>query len=135
MAPRLAAAVRQALPAVTNGRYTDVRVFPETLRVAVLDPGGEWRDAMHLSHGTAEQVYLLLRVALSDQLTQQNEVTPLILDDVLVQSDTGRKVAILSVLHQLSKDRQVILFTQEEDVLSWAEQNLAGANDRVERLP
>jgi uncharacterized protein YhaN len=134
MAPRLAAAVKQALPAVTNGRYTDVRVFPDTLKVDVLDPAGEWRDATHLSHGTAEQVYLLLRVALSDQLTNPDEVTPLILDDVLVQSDTERKVAILSVLHQLSKDRQVILFTQEDDVLSWADQNLVGANDRVERL-
>jgi exonuclease SbcC len=89
---------------------------------------------MHLSHGTAEQVYLLLRVALSDQLTQPDEVTQLILDDVAVQSDTERKIAILSVLHQLSKDRQVILFTQEDDVLSWADQNLVGANDRVERL-
>jgi hypothetical protein len=45
-----------------------------------------------------------------------------------------RVVAKDSVLHLLSKDRQVILFTQEEDVLSWAEQNLVGANDRVERL-
>jgi uncharacterized protein YhaN len=134
MAPRLAAAVKQALPAVTNGRYTDVRVFPETLRVDVLDPAGEWRDATHLSHGTAEQVYLLLRVALSEQLTQPDEVTPLILDDVLVQCDAERKIAILSVLHLLSKDRQVILFTQEDDVLSWAERNLAGPNDRVGRL-
>jgi exonuclease SbcC len=134
IAPRLAAAVKQALPAVTNGRYTDVRVFPDTLKVDVLDPAGEWRDATHLSHGTTEQVYFLLRVALSEQLTQPNEVTPLILDDVLVQSDTERKIAILRVLHLLSKDRQVILFTQEDDVLSWAEQNLVGANDRVERL-
>jgi exonuclease SbcC len=134
MAPRLAAAVKHALPKVTNGRYTDVRVFPDTLRVDVLDPTGEWRDATHLSHGTAEQVYLLLRVALSDQLTQPNEVTPLILDDVLVQCDTERKTAILRVLHMLSKDRQVILFTQEDDVLSWAEQNFVAGDDRVERL-
>jgi DNA repair protein SbcC/Rad50 len=83
MAPRLAAAVKQALPKVTNGRYADVRVFPDTLKVDVLDPAGEWRDAMHLSHGTAEQIYLLLRVALSEQLTHLEEVTPLILDDVL----------------------------------------------------
>ena len=60
-------------------------------------------------------------------------MTLLILDDVLVR-DTGRKIAMVCVLHLLSKDRQVILFTQEDDVLSWAEQNLVGANDRVERL-
>jgi exonuclease SbcC len=134
MAPRLADAVKQALPVVTNGRYTDVRVFPDTLKVDVLDPAGDWRDATHLSHGTAEQVYLLLRVALSEQLTQPDEMTPLILDDVLVQCDTERKTAILTVLHLLSQDRQVILFTQEDDVLSWAEQHLVGPNDRVERL-
>jgi hypothetical protein len=49
-------------------------------------------------------------------------VTPLILDDVPVR-DTGRKIAIVCVLHLLSKDRPVILFTREYDVLS---QNLVG---------
>ena len=50
-------------------------------------------------------------------------MTPLILDNVLVR-DTGRKIAIVCVLHLLSKDRRpVILFTREYDVLS---QNLVG---------
>ena len=38
-----------------------------TLSVQVRAPGGRLRDAGGLSHGTTEQVYLLLRVALADR--------------------------------------------------------------------
>ena len=88
-------------------------------------------DRMRIAAGPRDAKFVQ---ALSDQLTNPDEVTPLILDDVLVQSDTERKIAILRVLHLLSKDRQVILFTQEDNVFSWGEQNLVGADDRVERL-
>jgi hypothetical protein len=56
-----------------------------------------------------------------------------ILDDVLVQSDAERKVAILRVLHVVGKDRERFS-RRKDDVLSWAEPHLAGAYDRVERL-
>lgn len=42
---------------------------------------------------------------------------PLILDDVTVHCDSSRKPRILDTLHALSKERQIILFTQEEAVV------------------
>jgi uncharacterized protein YhaN len=81
-------------------------------------------------------VYLLLRVAIAELLTRQREICPLVLDDVTVQSDAARTIAILDTLHALSGERQIILFTQEEDVLRWAEGHLSkdGA-DRLTLLP
>lgn len=131
IAPVLAAALRQWLPAVTQGRYADARVDPSDLNVQVLGPDHEWHDARRLSHGTAEQVYLLLRVVLAERLATTGESCPLILDDVLVQCDRIRKRALLDVMLAVSRTRQLILLSQEEEVLQWAEQNVVDPNRLV----
>lgn len=134
IAPQLAEALRQWLPDVTQGRYTDARVDPSDLCVQVLGPDQEWRNAQLLSHGTAEQIYLLLRVVLAERLATTGETCPLLLDDVLVQCDRMRKRALLDVILTVSRARQVILLTQEEEVLQWAQENVVLPN-RVVVLP
>ena len=132
IAPVLRATVLERLKQVTDGRYTDCRVDPESLQVDVADAEGRWRAARLLSHGTAEQLYLLLRVALARHLTEPaGEACPLILDDVVSASDSGRKRQLLETLLSISESTQVILFTHEDDVKSWAEERLTGASDRL----
>jgi uncharacterized protein YhaN len=135
VAPRLATQVSGWLPRVTDGRYVQALVDPSTLAVGVRATSGPWREAALLSHGTAEQVYLLLRVALADQLTRSGEVCPLILDDPTPHFDAERTVAVLDLLLQLAESRQVILFSQETEVLAWAERHLTGPRHRLWRLP
>jgi hypothetical protein len=134
IAPLLVECVQGALPDVTLGRYREVRVDPETLEVQVRTPSGTWHEAALLSHGTAEQVYLLLRVALARHLTRKGEVCPLLLDDVTVQSDVRRTHAILATLQALARERQVVLLTQEDEVVAWAEEHLRAPDDRIVRL-
>ena len=118
IAPVLRATVLERLKQVTDGRYTDCRVNPESLQVDVADAGGRWRPARLLSHGTAEQLYLLLRVALARHLTEPaGEACPLILDDVVSASDSGRKRQLLETLLSISESTQVILFTHEDDAV------------------
>lgn len=124
IAPVLQAKVRDRLERVTGGRYRDVIIDPEDLQVQVRDADGHWRHASHLSHGTAEQVYLLLRIAIAEILTNDGTNCPLLLDDVTVQSDPVRTRAVLDVLHEASSDHQIILFSQEVVVGEWAEDNL-----------
>lgn len=135
VAPVLRATVLEWLPAVTGGRYADCRVDPESLQVEVLDAGGAWRSAALLSHGTAEQIYLLLRLALARHLVTDGEVCPLILDDALAAGDAERKQGLLDSLHAVSAGTQVILFTHEEDVQAWARQRLSGPRDALTELP
>ena len=130
VAPLLAERVSDWLPRVTDGRYVQALVDPATLAVGVRGPSGPWREAALLSHGTAEQVYLLLRVALADQLTRPGEVCPLILDDPTTHFDSARTQAVLDLLLQIAESRQVILFSQELEVLAWAERQLAGPRHR-----
>ena len=121
LAPHLRNVLETSLEAVTGGRYKEARVDPANLEVTVRAADGEWRSADRLSHGTMEQVYLLLRVALVRHMCSAGEPSPIFLDDPTVQSDSGRTIAILDVLEQLSEDHQIILFTQEEEVREWAQ--------------
>jgi uncharacterized protein YhaN len=134
IAPVLAAGLRQWLADVTQGRYTDARVDPSDLCVQVLGPDNQWRNVQLLSHGTAEQIYLLLRVVLAERLTTAGETCPLLLDDVLVQCDQARKRALLNIILAISRTQQVILFTQEQEVLQWAQQNVVSP-DQLVMLP
>lgn len=120
IAPVLQATLRRWLPVVTLNRYLDAMVDPKDLAVSVCSEGGAWRDAGALSHGTAEQIYLLLRVALVEHLGKRDEPCPLLLDDVTVQADAKRTRAILDALAEIARERQVILFSQEDEVLQWA---------------
>lgn len=83
-----------------------------------------------LSHGTTEQLFLLLRLALAQRLTTTGERAPVILHDINVQSDADRTVAALDLLHELSGEHQVVLFSQEDEVRGWAEENLHADRDR-----
>ncbi len=134
IAPVLAETIRTALPKLTRGRYVDVTVDPQSLDVLVRGPDKPWRRGNLLSEGTAEQIYLLLRTAMAKHLTKPPEVCPLILDDVTVQCDDDRKLAVLMLLHEISRERQVILFSQETDVANWAMENLKDPQDRLIRL-
>jgi hypothetical protein len=134
IAPLLAATLKEWLPAVTGSRYTDVMVDPESLLVQVCGKSRRWRQADVLSYGTAEQVYLLLRVALADHLTKGHDTCPLLLDDVTVHADAARTRDILNLLMQVAANRQVVVFTQEEQVAAWARENLTDPRHAIREL-
>ncbi len=134
VAPLLAATLREWLPAITDNRYTDVMVDPESLLVQVCGESRRWRKADLLSYGTAEQVYLLLRVALADHLTRGHDTCPLLLDDVTVHADAARTRDILDLLVQVAAKRQVVVFTQEDQVVAWARENLTAPQHAIREL-
>ncbi|OBJ57455.1 chromosome segregation protein SMC [Mycobacterium asiaticum] len=131
IAPALQDRMRPWLPRVTNCRYLDVTVEPSDLTMQVTEASGQKRQADRLSHGTTEQMYLLLRVTLSEVLSGGTETAPLILDDVTTQSDSARTVAVLELLHEISTEHQVILFTQEDEVVAWAEKHCTPDRDTI----
>ncbi|MEU0882655.1 AAA family ATPase [Lentzea sp. NPDC005914] len=131
IAPALEGTLRSWLPSVTDGRYVDAAVDPVSLTVRVCAASEAWHQASRLSLGTAEQVYLLLRVALAQHLA--TEACPLLLDDVTVQADDARTRAVLDLLLRLSEDRQIVLFAQETAVVEWAKERL-GERDLLHQL-
>ena len=126
--------VLEWLPRVTDGRYSGCRVDPASLSVEVRGPDGRFVSAELLSHGTAEQVYLLLRLALARHLTVRGEVCPLLLDDALSGCDSKRAQALLESLLAIAAATQVILFTHDDEVLAWARERLHDPRHRVVEL-
>lgn len=124
LAPVLREGVVRWLDQVTGGRYTDCGVEPSTLRVEVRGPERPWREATNLSQGATEQIYLLLRLALAEHLGKRDERCPLILDDPLATSDSSRRKVLLETLLTISEERQVILFTHDDDQRDWAAEHL-----------
>lgn len=107
--PRITAEAGKLLAAMTGEKYPTLLLDPE-LQLSVREAEGTvMRPAAAMSCGTADQMYLALRLAMSHQLLP--EQVPLILDDALVNFDDARTRAAIALLKQEAKDRQVILFT------------------------
>ncbi|WP_240376428.1 ATP-binding protein [Bacillus piscicola] len=95
---------------LTNGSY--LRVFSPAgeKKFVVENEQGIRFSPQELSRGTAEQLYLALRLALAEIYTQ-SETFPLILDDPFVNFDRERQQIAFSLLKNISKERQIIYFT------------------------
>ncbi len=127
LAPDLREGLEKRLNLVTDGRYSAVRIDPEEgMEVQLEVEGGVYRSAAELSHGTVDQTYLLLRIGLAEALGDEKESAPLFLDDATVHSDTDRTDRFLDLLLALSEERQIVLFSQEQEVRQWADRRLAG---------
>ena len=127
LAPDLRQGLEARLSRVTAGRYSRVRVDPEQgLEVQIEVEDDDYRSASELSYGTLDQVYLLLRIALAEALGDKKESAPLFLDDATVHCDTDRTIRFLELLLTLSEERQIVVFSQEEEVRHWAEGRLVG---------
>lgn len=116
IAPRLAAALSEVVPRLTLGRYQAARVGADTLEVSVRDADGQWRPASLLSQGTADQLYLALRVILAQTLCKPDEPPPLLFDEVTAHADPARRSEIIEWLSELSLKHQVIVFSSDPAV-------------------
>src|SRR5699024_8242089 len=72
------------------------------------------REALLLSQGTADQLYLAVRLAICEMVLPAEKAVPLVLDDALTSFDDARCAAALDVLMELSRTRQILLFTCQE---------------------
>jgi uncharacterized protein YhaN len=75
-----------------------------------------------LSEGTADQLYLALRLAAIDLHLDKHTPIPLILDDLLMTFDDQRTRALLPVLAELSKKTQILIFTHHSHLNQLAQE-------------
>lgn len=122
--PALGARAAEIFSDITAGRYHKVllsRDFSLSAE-AVNDPAG--RSVQLLSQGTADQLYLAVRLAICDMVLPAEKAVPLILDEALLSFDDNRLYAALDYLVKESQKRQVLLFscqTREQHYLAGRE--------------
>jgi len=120
---------------ITSGRYERITVDPtEAARpvVRAVSARGESVDAAVLSRGTAEQLYLSLRLGLAEEFAERAVALPVVLDDVLVNFDEERARAVVEDLAETATRRQVLLFTCHPHIVKLVEETLE--EPRVVRL-
>ena len=102
------------LDRLTAGQYKRV-IFDKQLNPSAERKGESVsRDILYLSGGTADQIYLALRLAICDLTLPPEKICPLILDDALVSFDEQRMEKALLLFKELSKQRQILLFSCHE---------------------
>lgn len=119
MAPRLAAVAGGFLREITSGAYEELFISRD-LRVSVRIPETQQLiedPERRLSKGTVDQIYLALRLAMVQCLSEQEESIPMLLDDPFANYDDARLDHAMRLLIRLGQTNQILLFTCREDVL------------------
>jgi uncharacterized protein YhaN len=119
---------------VTSGSYRRIVQDESGEGLLVLDADGQPRRPEELSRGTAEQLYLCLRLALASEFARRAESLPLVMDDVLVNFDPERARGVARELAARSKNHQILIFTCHPDTARMFEEEAPGvAVVRMER--
>jgi len=110
-APLLSARSGEILAELTGGRYEGVSFDKKLSAEAERAGDSASRNILYLSEGTADQLYLSLRLAVCELVLPDADPCPIILDDALTNFDDTRMKLALDFLKKTGENRQVILFT------------------------
>lgn len=105
---------------LTGGKYTALSLSRDFSAQAGDEQSPEAHSASYLSAGTADQLYLAVRLAICS-LTLPD--APLLLDDALTAFDDQRAALALDCLQELAKERQILLFSCHSREARWAAEN------------
>jgi len=109
--PRLEQQADVYLQTLTKGQYQHVHWSGRTFEVTDYQEHN-W-DVSLLSRGTAQQLYVALRLAMIAELQAQVDM-PLLIDDAFVDFDMERQQALLSLLRNQSESQQIFYFTKDD---------------------
>ncbi len=112
--PQLGKLAAQYMSFMTGGRYSDVLIDRDFSARTKTQDDTVARDSEYLSAGTLDLMYLAVRLAVCELAMPAGEACPLIIDDALVNLDEERLKQAMALLRELSRRRQVILFTCRE---------------------
>lgn len=123
IAPKLASRASQYFAQITAGRYSDVLISRDLTISVRIPQTNRMNEAPEktLSKGTVDQLYLALRLALVQSVSEIGEPVPMLLDDPFANYDDGRLARTMNLINDIAKINQVVLFTCREDVARAAE--------------
>nr|WP_161501292.1 YhaN family protein [Rhodopirellula sp. SM50] len=131
----------QAFEELTCGRYAGLKPeFDDKGRSKLFgiaaSPAGEENlvpvDAMSL--GTADALYLAMRLASLEHQLSAGHAIPVVIDDCLIQLDDQRTIAAMKRFSRLSERTQVILFTHHQHLIDLAQSALEPDHYHLHRL-
>ncbi|MEW6038457.1 MAG: AAA family ATPase [Pseudomonadota bacterium] len=121
---------------MTGGRYPKLRVdFEGDAQVILAEsPGGSDLHVSDMSEGTADQLFLALRLGAIEMHLDNGHPIPIILDDVLLAFDDERAGFAIRALADLAERTQVLVFTHHRHIVEIAGSSLSSGSFGVTEL-
>ncbi|OHB88082.1 MAG: hypothetical protein A3D13_00600, partial [Planctomycetes bacterium RIFCSPHIGHO2_02_FULL_40_12] len=119
------------LDKITEGRYIRVIKKAEGNKLVVETPEGLQKSVNALSRGTAEQLYLSMRLAFIKEYANRVGTLPIIVDDILVNFDPQRAKTTIRLLNEISKENQIIMFTCHPNTLDLCKKEIKDFKEPV----
>ena len=121
--PQLTEPASRYIRRLTGGKYDQV-VVDRSLNISARPAEGSVdRRLTLLSTGTADQLYLALRLAICQAVLPPQ--APLLLDDALLNFDDERLGEAMLLLRELSTKRQILLFSCSGREVRWNQKHPA----------
>ncbi len=112
-APRLNEKTAEYLSFLTREKYRDVRAN-DSFALNLKNTSGEIVEAGFMSRGTYDLLYIALRFAAMNVMTE-GHIPTVILDDAFSQLDNDRLLSAVKLINTVPEFSQVILFTCHEN--------------------
>jgi uncharacterized protein YhaN len=113
---------------LTCGSFEGIRAdFDDQGRPVLVGVRPDGKDIVGvegMSEGSADQLYLALRLAGLEDYLDKNEPIPFIVDDILIKFDDARAAAALRVLAQLAARTQILFFTHHRHLVELADKHV-----------
>ena len=112
---------------ITAGSFTKFRVVydeQDLPKLTGIRPDGSDVSVSGMSDGTADQLYLALRVASIEDYSERADVLPFVADDLFINFDDNRAAAGFQVLEKLAQKTQVLFFTHHQHLVDIALETL-----------
>ena len=106
--PKFTKNLSESIQKISSNKYNKVTINDENGMI-IENNRGEYVEAIKLSTGTIDQLYLAFRLSMIDELSKEN--LPIILDESFAYSDNNRLKNILQYLTSDLNNHQTIIFT------------------------
>lgn len=117
----------QVFATLTGGSFSDLRVEideQDHAQLAGVRPNVGLVRVGGMSTGTADQLYLALRVASVEDYLNRAGALPFVADDLFINFDNDRAAAGFKVLGQLARKTQILFFTHHRHLVEIAQATL-----------
>ena len=96
----------------------------DSIHLVGVRPNGRRVRVVGMSTGTADQLYLALRIAAVEDYLEHATPLPFVADDLFIHFDNKRAAAGFRVLNELAKKTQVLFFTHHQHLVDVARNTL-----------
>ncbi len=112
---------------ITDGSFASLQVefdAKDNPYLVGIRPAGGRVPIAGMSTGTADQLYLALRIGAVELYLDQRDAMPFVADDLFVSFDDKRAAAGLRLLEKLGQKTQILFFTHHQHLIELARQSL-----------